>query len=725
MSIRYYENEKLFQLNSSGSTCFLQVGAENFLFALHYGGLIEDGVNFDGYTYRDTPASFSPRNAHVADFAFSPDIAPLEYTGFGTGDFRKTAVAIRNHWGNNATDFRYVSHKIFAGKPALAGLPSTYATDEETDTLEITMRDGTTGAELILSYTVFRTEPVITRSVRLTNTSAEPMDIEKLYSAAVTLPDMDYDFWHLYGKWGVERNLERTPLTHGQQGISSSRGSSSHNHNPFAALVRKGTTEDYGEVYGFNLIYSGSFDITIDCDYYETTRVLLGINPDGFTWRLAPGETFQTPEVVMVYTENGVGEMSRIFHRLYREHLIRGKWKTEKRPLLINSWEAATFDFDTDKLVNFAEHAKELGIEMLVMDDGWFGKRNDDSNSLGDWFVNEEKLPGGMGVLVSRIKALGLKFGIWYEPEMISPDSNLFRAHPDWCLHVPNRENSIARHQYVIDMSRKDVQDNIYGQMESMLGTYDIDYVKWDFNRNLTEVGSALLSAEHGEEVFHRFILGTYSVMDRLTKRFPNLLIENCSGGGGRFDGGMLYFSPQIWTSDNTDPIERLAIQFGTSLCYPASTMGAHVSMNNRAGFDTKGNIAMWGTFGYELDPNELTEEDRALFKKQAEEYHFTYDLIHYGDLYRVISPFDNAYRCAWEFVAPDKSKMLFTLVNMRYYHNTKVMLRMKGLDPQKTYRCRETGLTYSGAFLMNAGLNLSKYPRKDGTSFTLYFEEA
>lgn len=534
---------------------------------------------------------------------------------------------------------------------------------------------------------------------------------------------MDYDLWHLYGRWGAERNLERTPLRHGQQSISSSRGSSSHYHNPFVALVRHGATEDYGEVYGCNLVYSGSFDITVDCDYYETTRLLAGINPDGFTWHLDPGETFQTPEVVMVYTDGGVGEMSRIFHRLYREHLIRGRWKTEKRPLLINSWEAAYFNFDTDKLVNFAEHARDIGIEMLVMDDGWFGVRNDDTNSLGDWYVNEKKLPGGLGVLIDRVKALGLKFGIWYEPEMISPDSDLYRAHPDWCLHVPHRDNSIARSQYVIDMSRKDVQDNIYGQMAAILGKYDIDYVKWDFNRNLTEAGSALLDVERGEEIYHRFVLGTYAVMDRLTREFPDLLLENCSGGGGRFDAGMLYYSPQIWASDNTDPIERLAIQFGTSLCYPAATMGAHVSMCSRTGFDTKGNVAMWGTFGYELDPNRLTEEDRALFRRQVAEYHFTYDLIHEGDLYRLVSPFDNAYCCAWSFVSPDKNKVLLTHVTMRYYHNRKAYIRLKGLDPAKTYRCRENGLSYSGAFLMNAGLNISNLPHGDGNSFTLYFE--
>ena len=723
MPITCYDDGRLIKLDTASSSCVLRVFKEGYLLCLYYGAKIPD-ANLDGLAYRDWASSFSPRNEIIGEREFSPDVAPLEFSGFGTGDFRKTAVAVRNADGNDCTDFRYVSHAVEKGKKAPKNMPAVYENAEgECETLSVLMRDEVTGAELTLYYTVFETLGVMTRFASLENKSDRAMEIEKLCSASVQLNDMDYDFLHLYGRWGAERNLTRTPLGHGHQSLSSARGSSSHYHNPFAALVRHGADEDQGEVYGFNLVYSGSFDITVDVDYYETTRVNMGINPDGFLWRLEPGERFDTPEAVLVFSEEGLGGMSRTFHRLYLNNLVRGPYKIAKRPLLINSWEAAYFDFDADKLVSFAQRAKELGIDMLVMDDGWFGRRNNDRTSLGDWYVNEEKLAGGLGSLIERVNALGLKFGIWYEPEMISPDSDLFRAHPDWCLHVPGRRNSIARHQYVIDMSRKDVRDNIFEQMSAVLSKYKIDYVKWDFNRNLTEAGSALLEAERGEEIFHRFVLGTYELMGRLVDAFPDLLIENCSGGGGRFDPGMLYYSPQIWASDNTDPIERLAIQFGTSLCYPASTMGAHVSMSRRTGFETKGSVAMWGTFGYELDPNRLTDKDKEIVKKQVEDYHKYYELIHYGDLYRVLSPWDDAYRCAWEFVSPDKTEMLYTEVVMRYYHCPKHIVRMKGLDPDKVYQLEGTDQKYSGALLMKAGLNLSAdFPRGTGESFTLHF---
>ena len=724
MSIRFYQEEKMFKLDTLTSTYIIEIFEENYLLCPYYGAKIPD-VNVSALSFRGGFASFSPNNASVKNRVFSADICPIEYSGFGVGDFRKAACAIRNADGNNCTDFRYVKHEIYAGKPKLAGLPATYAEcGGDCTTLEITAADKTTGAVAILQYTVFENLGAMTKSVKFVNPTENVMELEKAYSASVSLNDMDYDMITMYGRHCVERNVVRRSLEHGHSSISSARGSSSHFHNPFMALARHGADEDQGEVYGFNLVYSGNFDITADCDYYETTRVNIGINPDGFKWRLEPGTEFQTPEAVMVFTQEGIGEMSRIFHRLYSKHLIRGRWKTEKRPLLNNSWEAAFFDFDTDKLVSFAERAKELGIEMLVMDDGWFGVRNSDNCSLGDWYVNEDKLKGGLGVLIERVNALGLKFGIWYEPEMISPDSDLYRAHPDWCVHVPNREKSIARQQYVLDVSRKDVRDNIFEQMKSVLANYKIDYVKWDFNRNLTEAGSASLTAEQGGEFFHRFVLGTYELMGRLCDEFPHLLIENCSGGGGRFDPGMLYYSPQIWASDNTDAIERIAIQHGTSMCYPASTMGAHVSRNGRTGITTRGHVAMWGTFGYELDPNKLTDEEKEIVKKQIAEYHRTYDLIRSGDLYRLITPWDNSYRSAWEFVSPDKSEMLFTCVTMRYYHNGKYIQRFRGLDAGKLYRVEETGKVYSGALLMNAGLNLTDFPDGTGTSFTLHFKE-
>ena len=723
MPIFFDETNKIFKLDTATSSYVFQVYDENYLIHLYYGAKIPD-CDLTDLAYRSGSASFSAAPAHIDDYYFTLDAFPQEYPCNGTGDMRLSALAIRNADGNASTDIRYVSHRIFDGKPALEGLPALYAnSDDEAQTLAIDAADAVTGAKVTLLYTVFHNTGAMTRSVIVENGSDRPMDLQRVYSACVDLPDMDYNMMHLYGMWGKERTLTTRPLSHGIQSIASKRGSSSHQHNPFVALARKDAGEDHGDVYGFNFVYSGNFAAEVEVDFNRSSRFLMGINATDFCWRLEPGERFTAPEVVMVFTPDGVGEMSRIFHRLYNNNLIRGRWKTEKRPLLINSWEAAFFDFDTDKLVSFAARAKEMGIEMLVMDDGWFGRRNDDTNSLGDWFVNEKKLPGGLGELIRRVNELGLKFGIWYEPEMISPDSDLYRAHPDWCLHVPGRARSLGRHQLILDMTRQDVRDNIFEQMSSVLSQNKIDYLKWDFNRNITEAGSALLPAERQQEVFHRFVLGTYELMDRLTKAFPDLLIENCSGGGGRFDPGMLYFSPQIWCSDNTDPIERLTIQFGTSLCYPPSCMGAHVSANRRTGYTTKGNVAMSGTFGYELDPNKLTDEEKETVRRQVADYHKYYNLTHFGDFYRLIAPTDNTFRCAWGHVAPDKSEALFTAVIIRRPESSAFPLRLKGLDPNKTYTCEALDLTRSGAALMNAGLNLTRMSQNDGDSLALYFK--
>lgn len=723
MPIIFDEQKRMFKLDTKNSTYVVRIFNENYLVAPYYGPTIPE-LPYDGYEERDWFSSFSPKNKNIEDLAFAIDVQPMEYSGTGVGDFRKTAVAIRNKDGNDCTDFRYVSHKIYSGKPELAGLPSTFSkVDGDCTTLEIETLDSVTGAVATLIYTVFEGTSVIARSVRIENRSEYPMDIEKAYSASVSFNDMKFDMIHLYGTWNYERNLDVTPIRHGQTSISSSRGSSSHYHSPAVALARRGVDEDCGEVFGFCLVYSGNFDITADCDYNETMRLNIGMNPDGFLWHLAPGESFQTPEAILVFSDEGLGGMSREYHRFFTDHLLPQRWQGKKRPLLINSWEAAYMNINTDVLVSFAERAKELGIEMLVMDDGWFGKRNNDLSSLGDWYVNEEKFPGGLGTLIEKINALGVKFGIWFEPEMISPISDLFEAHPDWHIHVPDRPSSVGRHQYVIDMSRKEVRDAVYEQMYKILSSYNIEYLKWDFNRNLSEAGSALLSAEHGEEIMHRFVLGTYEVLDRLNRDFPELLIESCSGGGGRFDAGMLYYSPQIWTSDNTDPIQRIDIQFGTSLFFPASTMGAHVSMNRRTDFITKGNVAMWGSFGYELDPNKLTDKEKAIVKGQIETYHKHYDLIREGDLYRILCPWSDAYHAGWEIVSRDKTEMYYTQVAMRFYRCMVIYIKFKGLDPEKIYEDTANGKRYSGAFLMNAGLNLTSYPRDTGESFTLHFK--
>lgn len=722
MSILYDSEKRLFKLDTSETSYVIGIYEEGYLLNLYYGAKIND-MHFENFCKRNPSASFSPVNPVIGEHGFSPDTAPIEYGCNGAGDFRISALSVRNANGDTVTDIRYKEHRIYKGKKPIPDMPSTYVNcDCEAETLEIDAVDAVTGAMATLVYTVFENYPVMTKSVKVTNTSDKTLLIERAFSSCNDFPTMDYDMITLWGRHVKERNVERRALSHGVQGVESKRGVSGHSQNPFAAFAKKGTTEDYGDVYGFNLVYSGNFSALAECDHNASTRFIMGINPNDFEWTLEAGATFCTPETVCVFTNKGLGEMSRIFHRFYNNNLIRGKYKTEKRPLLINSWEAAYFDFDKKKLVAFAKEAKKMGIEMLVMDDGWFGKRNDDTNSLGDWFVNEKKLVGGLKPLIDGVNAEGLKFGIWYEPEMISPDSELYRAHPDWCVHVDSRQPMLGRHQLVLDVSRQDVRDNIWAQMYKVLSENKIDYVKWDFNRNISDAGSALLPPERKKEFFHRFILGTYELMNRLVTTFPDILFEGCSGGGGRFDPAMLYYSPQIWTSDNTDPIERLYIQFGTSMCYPASCQSAHVSACSRTGYKTKGDVAMWGTFGYELDPRKLTDGEREIVKKQVADYHKYYWLIRKGDLYRVISPFEDSYKAAWQIVSEDKQSFLFTLVYMRREPNTLCFIKFKGLDPDRMYTCDMDGQQYSGAFLMNVGLNLTEKANGDGKSFTIYF---
>ena len=722
MPISFDSDRRIFKLDTAESSYIFEIYDENYLVHLYYGAKIPDN-NVTMHKYKGWFASFAPLNINIDNDKFSPDINTFEFPGEGAGDFRESAFSVRNADGNNVTDVRYVSHRIYDGKPALEGLPSLYLSDDsQAQTLEILTEDKVTGIQAILYYTVFEEFSAMTRSVKIVNASEKAADIERVFSCCVDFNTHDFDMITLYGKWLKERTFERFPLSHVRQGISSKRGSSSHHHNPFGAIVDHNTTEEFGNAYGFNFVYSGNFAFDTEVDPFAGTRVLMGINPEAFGWHLNPGESFTAPEVVMVYSDAGIGKMSRIFHKLYTKHLFRGKWVDIKRPLLINNWEATGMDFTGDKLVTFAERAKELGIDMLVMDDGWFGNRDSDHTALGDWQVNEEKLGGPLSSFIEKINALGLKFGIWYEPEMISRDSNLYRAHPDWCIHVPSREKSIARYQYVLDYSRKEVRDYIYSLMHKVLSENNIAYVKWDFNRNLSEVGSAAFPPERQKEIFHRFTLGTYEIMNRLISDFPDLLLENCSGGGGRFDPGTLYYSPQIWCSDNTDPIERLSIQFGTSLCYPASTMGAHVSASKRAGYETKGNIALWGTFGYELDPNKFSEEEKEIVRAQVAEYHKYYDIIHKGDLYRLIAPTENDRRVAWMFVSEDQNEALLTSVVMRRPDDRSFFLKLRGLDPERYYVDDESGEVYSGALLMNAGICLNNYPMDDGTSFKIYF---
>ena len=719
MSIQYDVSSRSFKLDTVSSTYLLRIHETGRVLQVYYGTPIPD-VTVSDRDQRRGNASFSPNDPHGT---FTPDAAPMEYGCNGSGDFRSSALSVRNAHGDSTTDIRYKAHRIYAGKRPVPGLPASYVNDDsEADTLEIDMEDAVTGVLVTLCYSVFHDLGVMTRYARIANNGENSCKLERAMSLCFDLPSMNYDLITLYGRHVRERNYCRRPLARGLQGVESKRGSSGHTTKPCAALVSRGADEDHGECYGFNLVYSSNFTAMAECDFNATTRFVLGINPTDFSWNLEPGEVFHTPEAVMVFSDTGIGDMSRRFHRFYNRNLVRGRWKTEKRPLLINSWEGALFDFDTEKLIAFADEAAKLGLEMLVMDDGWFGKRNDDTTSLGDWFVNEEKLPGGLSRLIEAVNARGLKFGIWFEPEMISPDSQLFRAHPDWHIHVQGREALVGRTQYVLDMSRPDVVDTIWNQMYEILANNKIDYVKWDFNRNISDAASAVLPAHRQSEFFHRFILGTYELMDRLVTTFPDVMLENCSGGGGRFDPGMLFYSPQIWTSDNTDPVDRTFIQFGTSLCYPTSSMGAHVSAHRRTNFDTRGNVALWGSFGYELDPRKMTQEEKQKVVEQVAEYHKYYDLIRHGDLYRLLCPWDDHRFAVWQYVSEDRSETLVTKITLDNVWDHFQIVRLRGLDPNKIYHCPQLDLTCSGALLMNAGINLTEIAPWEYQSEKLYF---
>ena len=725
MPIFYNAEKRLFKLDSATSSYIFYVFRDDHIVHLYYGAKIPDDNVIDLRLRQSGCSSFSPMVCDIWDGCHSPDMTPFEYPTTGVGDYRLTAYSTKAAEGNTVCDLFYRDYRIYAGKPKLEGLPATYAnTDDEATTLEVDCADPVTGALVTLVYTVFENNGGITRSVRIKNCGEKEFCIEKAASACVNLPLGDYDLINTYGQQGRECSLCRTPLGHMTQSICSTRGASGHNHNPYMIVPRRETTEDLGDCYGFVFVYSGNFSIDADADFFNSARVTVGINPEGFEWHLAPGETFQTPETIMMFSEDGVGGVSRELHHLMSHNLIRGKWRDVRRPLLINSWEACTFNFDDEKLGAFAHQAAQLGIEMLVMDDGWFGKRNDSSCSLGDWYVNEDKIKGGLTSLIERINAAGLKFGIWYEPEMVSPNSDLYRAHPDWCLHVEGRPQSIARMQYMLDMSRKDVRDYVWYQMYEVLSTNKIEYVKWDANRNFTEAASLALDAQHQGELAHRFMLGTYELMDRLTTTFPDILLESCSGGGGRFDAGMLYYSPQIWASDNTCAIDRLTIQFGTSMAYPAASIGAHVSFAHRAPFATRAAVAMWGTFGYELDPLRLTDDDKEEIKREIADYYRYYDLIHKGDLYRHIYPQDDPHRAVWSFVSEDKSEVLLTCVTKRQPIETVFNVRLRGLDPDKMYREDNSGWVFSGALLMKAGYNMSFVRQHDSEAVVLHFAE-
>lgn len=721
INIFYNEKDKAFKLRANNTDYMMKVCEEGYLAHVYYGNKVPD----EDLTYllRLDESPFTPAT-NDRDRASFMDTLPFEYPCFGVGDYRESAFKIMDASGMSTCDLRYVSHKMYEGKPKLEGLPATFATEESgCSTLEITMYDKYADIEVVLIYTAFDKLDVITRSAVITNKSEKPFKITRALSACVDFDTDKMDMITLNGSWARERAVERCRLHHGKQLVDSCRGESSHQNNPFVPLCDNNADEDKGEVFGFNFVYSGNFYAQAEVTQHKKTRFLMGINPLDFEWLLEKGESFTCPEVVMVHSDEGIGKMSRTFHDLYRNNLIRGEYKDKRRPILINNWEATYFNFDTDKLIDIAKEASKLGIEMLVMDDGWFGHRDSDNSSLGDWFVYEKKLKGGLKYLVDEVNKLGMKFGIWFEPEMISPDSELYKAHPDWAIQIKGRPLTLCREQYVLDYSRKEVRDYVYGMMKKILDSANIEYIKWDMNRQLTEVGSATLPAERQRELWHRYVLGVYDLMDRLTTDYPHILLENCSGGGARFDPGMLYYSPQIWCSDDTDAIERLKIQHGTSMCYPCSAMGAHVSdcPNHTVGrntpFKTRGHVAMVGTFGYELDVTRIPQEDRDAIPAQIEEFNKFNKLVRTGDHYRIGNMFEDNTWDAWEFVAKDKSEALFEFVQVLARPNERSRrIKLKGLEPEAYYyEESEPDKKISGAALMNAGINIAKMWNGDG----------
>lgn len=713
MSIVFHEKNRTFHLFNDKISYIMAVLPNGQMGQLYFGKRIHQR---EDYSYL-LEMMARPMGSYVFenDRTLSLEHVKQEYGVYGSTDYRCPAVEILQENGSRISDFCYKSHTVSGGKPKLKGLPATYTeSDSEAETLTLVLEDKVTGIELELLYTLFAGSGIIARSGRFLNCGKKPVHLLKAMSLCMDLPDHDYDWIQFSGAWARERYPKKRRLETGIQSVGSMRGHSSHEHNPFVILKRPTADEFQGEVIGFSLIYSGNFLAQAEVDTHDTTRVLLGINPEWFDWKLEPGEEFQTPEAVMVYTDRGMNDMSQTFHRLFQKRLARGYWRDRERPILINNWEATYFDFTEERIVEIAKKAKEQGIELFVLDDGWFGKRTSERAGLGDWKANPERLPEGITGLAQKIEALGMKFGLWFEPEMVNKDSDLYREHPDWILSVPERRQSQGRYQYVLDFSRKEVVDYIYDRMAEILGSGKVSYVKWDMNRSITECWSAALPADRQGEVFHRYILGVYDLYDRLNTAFPEVLFESCASGGGRFDPGLLYYAPQGWASDDTDAAERLKIQYGTSYCYSISSIGAHVSASpnhqimRSTPLYTRANVACFGTFGYELDLNRLTAEEQEEVKRQTAFMKKYRSVLQFGSFYRLESPFEGNVT-AWMSVSGDRKTAVVgwyrTLngINMGY---TRVKLR--GLEPDSVYRVSEDGVLrgeYYGDELMNVGL--------------------
>lgn len=702
--ITFDEKNKVFYLSTEKTSYIIGLLNGELPIHIHWGKRIDRIPDDWGKTYTRRALSAYDRGK------FSSNTLPQEYPTFGNADNRIPAMQISSGVNGQQVKLKFSKYEIESGKPALKGLPATYTeADSEADTLKISLTDEVQQLEVTLYYTVFNNIDAITRSTVIKNLGEKTVLCGAM-SAAVDFYGMaDSDILTLDGTWTRERQITRKRITSGNQCVESRCGASSAYHSPFMAVCSKDAAETQGDVYGFSLVYSGDFVAGVELDAYNTARAYIGINPFQFSYTLERNDTFCTPEAVLVYSANGIGEMSRIYHKLYRTRLCRGKYRDSERFVLINNWEATYFDFNEEKLVKIAEKAARIGIDTMVLDDGWFGKRTADNAGLGDWVENPDRLPNGLRGLADKINALGMRFGLWFEPEMVNPDSDLYRAHPDWILHAKGRQSSLVRNQLTLDLSRKDVCDYITEAVSDVLNKANIEYVKWDMNRYMSEVGSSELPADRQGEVKHRYMLGLYSVLETLTRRFPNVLFESCASGGGRFDPGMLYYMPQTWTSDDSDATERLRIQYGTSIVYPYSSMGAHVSAvpNHQIGritsFEMRCDVALPGQFGFELDLNKCTDHELEIAKKKVREYRELQEVFHKGDCYRLKSPFETDLS-AVEFVSEDKKTAVVCISSYKATaYSPDEFIKPQGLCENATYRIGEN--SYDGKYLMNYGI--------------------
>lgn len=725
-------NKNLFTLHTKNSTYQMKVDDKGVLLHTYYGKRTDE-TDYS-YLISFVDRGFSGNIPKAKDEReYSLDCIPQEFPVCGTGDYRITCLQADLGMGANDCLLLFDSYKTYHGKYHLNGLPAMFSVESDAvDTLEIVLKDCSDNFYVRLLYGVFQEYDIITRAVVIENRTEKEVSLSRVMSSCVDMNRSDLDMIHFYGRHAQERATERMPLFHGITELKSTRGTSSHHHNPFVILADKATNEDKGQCYGFSLLYSGGFHIQAEVDQIFQTRLVMGMDDFDFSWKLCPGEEFVAPEVCMCYSSEGLSKMSHNLHGAIQNHLIRGLWKDTRRPILVNNWEATYFDFNAEKLLKIAREASDLGLDMFVLDDGWFGKRNDDFSGLGDWFVNEDKLGCSLKELVDQMNEMGLLFGIWFEPEMISEDSDLYRKHPDWAMAVPGREPIRSRSQLVLDMSREDVVEYVKGRLFAIIDSANIKYIKWDMNCSLAAAYSIKLPKNRQGEMRHRYVLGLYSVLEALIERYPDLLIEGCSGGGGRFDAGMLYYTPQIWCSDNTDAIERLRIQYGTSFCYPMSTVSAHVSVcpNHQNGrvtpFKTRGICAMQGAFGYELDLAKMTDEEKLMAKEQIKTYKKLNKLVQFGDYYRITSPFENREFTAWEYADKEGKEACLSVVFTDVHGNAAPhTVKLKGLCQENQYRIwcdKEVMGDFSGAALMNGGILLPK-PKENYASYQFYIK--